>query len=50
MIHGNRYWNVPKAPSTYDDQLLYLFTGLQSSCCGYGICSHNPAEVNRLFF
>jgi len=34
------YWNVPAAPDM-QGQILYLFTGLQNNCGGYGLCPDN---------
>jgi len=41
-------WNVPDIPSDSSGQLLYVFTGLQNNCGGFGKCGHgltNPVGI-----
>jgi len=35
------FWNVPNTPAKTEGQILYLFTGLQNNCGGYGLCPDN---------
>jgi len=37
-------WNTPEKPSANLDQLLYLFTGLQNNCGGYGLCPNKSSS------
>jgi len=38
------YWNTPDIPSNTNGQLLYLFTGLQNNCGGYGLCPNSSSD------
>lgn len=39
------FWNVPDNPPLPSGQLLYLFTGLQNNCGGYGACPDNATQT-----